>query len=157
MGYVPNQLLPILFAHTRFLSVQIASKEMVLRKQPPGKLLPAAHAVGREYRVMHALASTPVAVPPMLAHCTDKSVIGTEFYLMDFVDGNLYLDPSLPKVTSGGREMVYRAMSSAPYPLPLQRQHPSSDALNPFQIRICTMIDVILLPGMHRCQGAWRV
>lgn len=67
---------------------------------------------------MHALSGTPVAVPQMLAHCPDSSVIGTEFYVMGFVDGNLYLDPSLPKLSSGGREMVYRAMSSArPSPL----------------------------------------
>lgn len=65
---------------------------------------------------MHALAGTPVAVPPVLVHCRDSSVIGTEFYLMGFVDGKLYMDPSLPQVTSGGREMIYRAMSSAPPP-----------------------------------------
>lgn len=71
---------------------------------------------------MHALSGTPVAVPQMLVHCPDTSVIGTEFYMMGFVDGNLYLDPCLPKLTSGGREMVYRAMSSA-LPLSLEVIH----------------------------------
>ena len=107
---------PAHITNTSHITTQVGTKEIVLRKQPPGKLLPSAHAVGREHRVMHALAGTPVAVPPVLVHCRDSSVIGTEFYLMGFVDGKLYMDPSLPQVTSGGREMIYRAMSSAPPP-----------------------------------------
>jgi aminoglycoside phosphotransferase (APT) family kinase protein len=55
-------------------------EELVLRKQPPGALLPSAHAVDREFRVLDALARTSVPVPKALAFCDDPSVIGTPFY-----------------------------------------------------------------------------
>src|SRR6187402_3040550 len=66
----------------------------VLRRKPPGKLLPSAHAVDREYRVIKALhaAGFPVARPQVL--CEDESVIGTAFYVMDYVDGRVLWDPS---------------------------------------------------------------
>src|SRR3712207_2558868 len=64
-------------------------RRFVLRRKPPGKLLPSAHAVDREYRVIAALHRTgfPVAKPHLL--CEDESVIGTAFYVMDFVDGRV--------------------------------------------------------------------
>eukprot|EP00892_Ulva_mutabilis_P001513 jgi/Ulvmu1/11362/UM075_0022.1 len=91
--------------------VKAGSQEMVLRKQPPGKLLASAHAVGREFRVMRALAPTPVPVPRMINLCTEPSVIGTEFYLMSFVDGVLCRDPTLPQHTPRSRETIYRHMA----------------------------------------------
>src|SRR5229473_2624376 len=71
-------------------------RRFVLRRKPPGKLLPSAHAVEREYRVIHALhaAGFPVARPHAL--CEDESVLGTAFYVMDFVDGRVLWDQSLP-------------------------------------------------------------
>lgn len=63
--------------------------DYVLRKKPPGKLLPSAHAVEREYRVMRALADTPVPVPRMLMLCEDSAVIGTPFFVMRHVPGRL--------------------------------------------------------------------
>src|SRR5918992_3728094 len=70
-----------------------------LRRKPPGKLLPSAHAVDREYRVIKALhpAGFPVAKPHVL--CEDDSVICTAFYVMDFVDGRVLWDQSLPENT----------------------------------------------------------
>lgn len=68
----------------------------VLRSQPTGALLASAHAVDREYRVMQALASTDVPVPQMVALCMDRSVIGRAFYVMSFVEGRVFMDPSLP-------------------------------------------------------------
>src|SRR3546814_14181049 len=59
----------------------------VLRKQPPGALLPSAHAVDREYRVMAALAGTTVPVPRMLHYCAASSVLGPPFYLMSYAQG----------------------------------------------------------------------
>ena len=83
------------------------AQRYVLRKKPPGKLLPSAHAVDREYRVMAALADTSVPVPRMLTLCMDRSVIGTEFYLMEMVEGPVYQDPSLPKMTPEQRRQFY--------------------------------------------------
>jgi len=67
----------------------------VLRKKPPGPLLPKAHAVDREYRVMQALAPTPVPVPRMVAYCDDPDVIGVDFFVMEFVDGRIITQPSM--------------------------------------------------------------
>ncbi len=67
----------------------------VLRKKPPGELLPSAHQVDREYRVMAALAATEVPVPVMRLLCQDEDVIGTAFYVMDFLDGRIPDEPSL--------------------------------------------------------------
>ncbi|KAI9835144.1 MAG: hypothetical protein M1819_002513 [Sarea resinae] len=69
----------------------------VLRKKPPGKLLSkTAHKVEREYRVIHALEKTDVPVPETLCLCEDEEVIGTPFYIMSFLDGRIYEDPSFP-------------------------------------------------------------
>lgn len=72
-----------------YLVTDAAGTRYVLRKKPPGKLLPRAHAIDREYRVMNALAGTPAPAPEMLAYCDDESVIGTEFYVMAFVEGRI--------------------------------------------------------------------
>ena len=79
----------------------------MLRRKPPGKLLPSAHAVDREYRVIQALHPTgfPVAQPHVL--CEDDSVIGTPFYVMDFVEGRVLWDPSLPGMTKAERGAIW--------------------------------------------------
>ena len=78
-----------------------------LRRKPPGKLLPSAHAVDREYRVMKALASTDVPVPKMHALCEDPEVIGTAFFLADYVEGRVLWDPTLPGLTNEQRAAHY--------------------------------------------------
>jgi aminoglycoside phosphotransferase (APT) family kinase protein len=88
--------------------LQASSGEYVLRKQPPGKLLPSAHQVDREFRVMHALHDTDVPVPRMLALCEDASVIGTKFYIMEKVEGRVFSDSLLPGFTPDQRRAVYR-------------------------------------------------
>lgn len=88
----------------------------MLRKQPPGKLLASAHAVHREYAAISALHGSSVPVPRALALCTDARVLGAKFYLMSFVDGPLFLDPSLPGVAPDGRAGVYRAMAGVRLP-----------------------------------------
>ncbi len=83
----------------------------VLRRKPPGVLLPSAHAVDREYRVMHALATHttfPVAKPLLL--CEDISVIGTMFFVMPYVDGRIFWDPKLPELSRDEREPVFWSM-----------------------------------------------
>lgn len=79
----------------------------VLRKKPPGKLLPSAHAVEREYRVMRALAATRVPVPPVRHLEEDPEVIGTPFYVMDFVDGRLFRNPSLTTLDREERGAIF--------------------------------------------------
>lgn len=83
----------------------------VLRKKPSGVLLPSAHAVDREYRVMKALASTDVPVPQMLAYCEDESIIGTAFFIMEYLDGRVFVDQSLPGLMPGERQRVYEQMN----------------------------------------------
>jgi aminoglycoside phosphotransferase (APT) family kinase protein len=78
---------------------------------PKDKLLPSAHAIEREYRVMNALASTPVPVPRMLLLCEDESVIGRAFYLMDFVRGRVLWEQSLPGFEPAARAAVYDEMN----------------------------------------------
>src|SRR5437867_7471076 len=86
-------------------------REYVMRRKPPGKLLPSAHAVEREYRVISALAATGVPVPRTYALCEDASVVGTPFYIMEYVRGRLFVDPRLPEVTPAERARIYDAMN----------------------------------------------
>ena len=72
------------------------NRKLVLRRRPDGRLLPSAHAVGREHFVQQALWPTPVAVPRMILHCTDTAVARTEFYVMEHVDGRIFHQDSLP-------------------------------------------------------------
>ena len=73
-------------------------KTYVLRKQPPGELLPSAHQVDREFRVMKALWNTPVPVPEMFLLCEDLTIIGTKFYVMEMVEGRLFTETRLPQL-----------------------------------------------------------
>jgi aminoglycoside phosphotransferase (APT) family kinase protein len=76
-------------------------RKYVLRKKPEGPLLPSAHAIEREYRVMTALQGSGVPVPRTLLLCSDSQVVGTPFFLMEHVAGRIFWDPALPGL---GRE-----------------------------------------------------
>jgi aminoglycoside phosphotransferase (APT) family kinase protein len=91
--------------------LESANRRYVLRRKPPGKLLPSAHAVDREYRVIVALADTDVPVAKAYALCEDTSVIGTAFYLMDYVEGRLFWDAALPELPAAERRAVYTEMT----------------------------------------------
>jgi aminoglycoside phosphotransferase (APT) family kinase protein len=82
----------------------------VLRKQPPGELLPSAHRVDREHRVITALARSAVPVPRTFGLCEDASVIGTSFFVMDFVPGRILSDAALPGIASSERSAIFDAM-----------------------------------------------
>ena len=82
----------------------------VLRRKPFGNLLPSAHAVDREYRLITALQGTGVAVPKTYALCDDASVIGAMFYVMEAVEGPIYWDGLLPGIAPEQRKRMYEAM-----------------------------------------------
>jgi aminoglycoside phosphotransferase (APT) family kinase protein len=100
-------------------------KKFVMRKKPPGELLSkvrsshissfaaqltliqTAHKVDREYRIIHALEHTDVPVPKAFCLCQDESVVGTDFYIMEFLDGRIFEDPSIPDVTPEERTKMY--------------------------------------------------
>ena len=84
------------------------SKNLVLRRKPPGKLLPSAHAVDREYKVITALYETDVPVPKTYGLCEDDDVAGTAFFIMDFLDGDLFWDPMIPTMTNRDRTQIYK-------------------------------------------------
>lgn len=79
----------------------------VLRRKPPGKLLPSAHAVDREYKVISALGATGFPVPRTYGLCTDEAVIGTIFYVMEKVEGRILWDLALPELSREDRRAVY--------------------------------------------------
>ena len=92
--------------------LETPSRRYVLRRKPPGKLLPSAHAVDREYRVTRALyaQSFPVAEP--LVYCADENIAGTPFYVMDFVDGRVFWEPQMPGSNPAERAAVYDSMNA---------------------------------------------
>ncbi|NXR56205.1 ACD11 dehydrogenase, partial [Hippolais icterina] len=90
--------------------LQKGGQAFVLRKKPHGPLLPRAHKVDREYRVQKALFSAGFPVPEPLLYCSDVSVIGTEFYVMQHVQGRIFRDISLPEVGPAERSALYLAM-----------------------------------------------
>ncbi len=87
--------------------IKAASGTYVLRKQPPGELLKSAHAVDREYKVMHALAKTNVPVPAMYHLCEDRDVLGSLFFLMEYIPGRTHWDCALPDSTIEERKQTY--------------------------------------------------
>ncbi|MEP7367759.1 MAG: phosphotransferase [Acidobacteriota bacterium] len=85
----------------------------VLRKKPPGGLLPSAHAIEREFRVMSALAVQGIPVPRPLLLCEDAAIIGTPFYVMEYVAGRVFRDLTLPGLTPHERTALFNAMNAA--------------------------------------------
>ena len=85
--------------------------EYVLRKKPPGTLLPSAHAVDREHRVQKALADTPVPVARQYLYCGDEAVIGTPFYVMERMRGRVFTDSAMPGVPPEERRAMFRNLA----------------------------------------------
>ncbi|KAJ5670862.1 uncharacterized protein N7477_006225 [Penicillium maclennaniae] len=83
-------------------------QKFVLRKKPPGTLVSkTAHNVGREFKILQALEKTEVPVPKVYIMCEDETVIGTPFYIMEFLDGRIFEEPTIPNVTSDERKELY--------------------------------------------------
>ena len=91
--------------------IEDPSGSYVLRKKPPGQLLPSAHAVDREYRVISALADTAVPVPTTFVLCDDDSVIGQMFYVMDYVPGRVITDRELPGYAPAERTAMFHSLA----------------------------------------------
>lgn len=91
--------------------IDAGTRKLVLRRKPPGTLLPSAHAVEREFRIMRALAGSSVPVPRCLALCEDPAVIGSAFYVMEYVEGRILRDPALPSLTPAERGPIYAEMN----------------------------------------------
>jgi aminoglycoside phosphotransferase (APT) family kinase protein len=91
--------------------IEDASGTYVLRKKPPGKLLPSAHAVDREYRVVSALAGTGVPVPRARVLCDDDSVIGQMFYVMDYVPGRVFSGREMPDCSPADVTAMFESMA----------------------------------------------
>ena len=91
--------------------IETPKKKYVLRKKPEGILLKSAHAVDREYRVQLALHNSIVPVPRMHAFCADVSVLGTEFYIMEYIEGICFEDPRLDVVAQQSRYSIFKEMS----------------------------------------------
>jgi len=91
--------------------VRSAGHRYVLRRKPPGKLLPSAHAIDREFRVITALAMSQLPVAKAYALCEDPTVIGTPFYVMDYIEGRLFWDAALPEVAESERRAIYLEMT----------------------------------------------
>jgi aminoglycoside phosphotransferase (APT) family kinase protein len=99
---------------TFFLSAEMAGgkrQDFVLRKKPPGKLVASAHQVDREYRVISALAATGVPVARTRLLCSDDSVIGQMFYVMDAVEGRILVNPAMPDQTPAERAAIFDSMN----------------------------------------------
>ena len=97
---------------TYLLTDTATKREYVLRKKPPGKLLPSAHAVDREYRIIKALQDTEVPVPETVLFCQDASVVGTPFYMMERVKGRIFREAAAPEVTTPReRRDIFDAMN----------------------------------------------
>ncbi len=96
---------------TYLLSTPTARYVMRSKPGPAAKLLPSAHAIEREFRVMHALASEGIPVPRTVLLVEDESIIGRAFYLMEHVEGRIFWEQSLPGISVGERAMIYDEMN----------------------------------------------
>src|SRR5271156_4598586 len=91
--------------------LETAGARFVMRKKPPGTLLQSAHQVEREFRIIKALAATDVPVPRVHLLCEDAGVIGTAFFVMDFVEGRIMRDPMMPEASPRERAACYDSMN----------------------------------------------
>ena len=93
--------------------IEAPERRYVLRRKPPGKLLPSAHAVDREYRVISALHAQGFPVPAPVLYCADEAVIGTAFFVMSHVDGRVFWEAEMPVSNPAERAAVYDAMNAS--------------------------------------------
>ena len=91
--------------------LETPARKYVLRRKPPGKLLPSAHAVDREFRIISALHAQGFPVAEPIVYCDDDTIAGTAFYVMGFADGRVFWEPQMPGSNPKERTAVYDAMN----------------------------------------------
>ena len=96
-----------------FIIESSEGKRYVLRKKPPGDLLPSAHAVDREFKVQKALYESDVPVAKMYLYCDDESIIGTSFYIMEYIEGRVLEDTKLSGFEVEERKAIYDSMNKS--------------------------------------------
>lgn len=115
LGHVPEPLTAERFAggqsNPTYLLIDGSGARYVLRRKPDGQLLPSAHAVDREFQVMTSLRDSAVPVARTLCFCPDPEVVGTPFYVMEYVQGRVFWDPALPGLGNAERRAIYDDMS----------------------------------------------
>lgn len=87
--------------------IETPTARLVLRKKPPGVLLPSAHLIEREYRLLRSLPADRVPIPNARLFCEDETIVGTPFYVMDFIEGRVLAGVTLPQLTPGDRTAIY--------------------------------------------------
>jgi aminoglycoside phosphotransferase (APT) family kinase protein len=92
--------------------IETPQRRYVLRRKPPGKLLPSAHAVDREFRVISALSAQHFPVAESILYCADEGVVGTAFFLMSHVDGRVFWEPQMPASDPAERAAVYDSLNA---------------------------------------------
>jgi aminoglycoside phosphotransferase (APT) family kinase protein len=92
--------------------IETPPRRYVLRRKPPGKLLPSAHAVDREHRIIGALHAQNFPVAEPILYCADETVVGTVFFLMAYVEGRVFWEPQMPGSNPAERAAVYDAMNA---------------------------------------------
>ncbi len=92
--------------------LETPARRYVLRRKPPGKLLPSAHAVDREFRAIAALHAQNFPVAEPVLYCADEAVVGTAFYVMGYADGRVFWEPHMPQSNPAERAAVYDAMNA---------------------------------------------
>ncbi len=90
--------------------IETLHKKYILRAKPLGKLLPSAHAIEREFIILKALLGTGIPVPKVYVLCEDKSIWGSPFYIMEFLEGRVFYDPTLPELNIAERKAIYNSM-----------------------------------------------
>lgn len=98
---------------TYLIATSVGNYVLRTKPGPAGKLLRSAHAIDREFRIMSALSTTDVPVPKVIDICHDQSVLGRDFFLMEYVDGRIFWEQTLPGLAAGAREAVYLEMNRA--------------------------------------------
>jgi aminoglycoside phosphotransferase (APT) family kinase protein len=91
--------------------ISTPERRWVLRKKPPGALLPSAHQIDREFRVLQALERSAVPAPTARLYCDDESVVGAPFYVMDHVEGRIFADTTLSSLARDERAPIYRSLA----------------------------------------------
>jgi aminoglycoside phosphotransferase (APT) family kinase protein len=92
--------------------IETPLRRYVLRRKPPGKLLPSAHAVDREFRIISALHAQGFPVPEPVLYCADDGIVGTPFFVMGHVEGRVFWEPDMPASDPAERAQVYDAMNA---------------------------------------------